>query len=165
MDAVDTADATDVAPFYVRYRNAQYDLRHFVHKHPGGRSTLHGLDGRDMEQRLRNAPPHSAAAMYLLREYRVDATTDVDENNNEQRKADGRLPDEWDAQTDDSMEVCISCWRFVDDDWNFVCVFVCVFMVCTPLIAQAKARPVGCACVCVYGCASPCGLTPVTMKY
>lgn len=92
-----------IAPFYVRYRNAVYDLRHFVHKHPGGRSTLHGLQGRDMEQRLRAAPPHSAAAMYLLREYRVDAAAtaaDVDVNNNEQKPTG-----EWEAQTDDSMEV------------------------------------------------------------
>lgn len=105
--------------FLVRYRNGLYDLRRFVHKHPGGRNTLDGLAGRDIDARMRAAPPHSAAAMYLLREYRVaDSGGDAighsptDANNNRPEPADASAGtdvklagDEWHAHTDDSMEV------------------------------------------------------------
>lgn len=134
MAAANGTVANTAAPFIVRYGRGSYDIADFVHKHPGGRNTLAGLQGRRMEQRLRTAPPHSVAAMYLLREYRIDrdghsgggiADDDdgdddvlrddgkaVDENNN---GVEERLPassssssgDEWhsEEQTDESLEV------------------------------------------------------------
>lgn len=71
-DAANPTAAASPPPFLVYYRNVAYDIARFAPKHPGGRNTLAGLQGRDMERRLRTAPPHSPAAMYLLREYRVD---------------------------------------------------------------------------------------------
>lgn len=56
--------------FLVKYRNEMYDITNFVHKHPGGVNTLKGLENRDMTERFMKAPPHSDAAMYLMREYK-----------------------------------------------------------------------------------------------
>lgn len=55
----------------VRYKNELYDISDFAHKHPGGTSTLKGLNEMDMDERFSKGPPHSDAAMYLMKEYKV----------------------------------------------------------------------------------------------
>jgi 4-hydroxysphinganine ceramide fatty acyl 2-hydroxylase len=77
--------------FLVKYHNDYYDLTEFAHKHPGGRNTLQGLVNTDMTNRFNNAPVHSDAAMYLMKEYKIKTEnrnfsngfkTAVDSNNN-----------------------------------------------------------------------------------
>ncbi|KAL7735189.1 hypothetical protein ACLKA6_014905 [Drosophila palustris] len=58
----------------VKYRQQYYDLSKFMHKHPGGITNLKGLNDADITARFLKAPPHSDAAMYLMREYKVDPT-------------------------------------------------------------------------------------------
>lgn len=58
--------------FIVRYRNETYDITNFLHKHPGGVNTLKGLENSDMTERFMKAPPHSDAAMYLMKEYKCE---------------------------------------------------------------------------------------------
>ncbi|ALC40854.1 fa2h [Drosophila busckii] len=58
--------------FIVKYRQQLYDLSQFMHKHPGGINTLKGLSQADITARFQKAPPHSDAAMYLMREYKVN---------------------------------------------------------------------------------------------
>ncbi|XP_062129785.1 uncharacterized protein LOC133841374 [Drosophila sulfurigaster albostrigata] len=60
--------------FIVKYRQQYYDISEFMHKHPGGINTLKGLNDSDMTSRFMKAPPHSDAAMYLMREYKVDSS-------------------------------------------------------------------------------------------
>lgn len=55
----------------VTYKSKLYDLTKFRHKHPGGLNTLIGLNNADIKQRFEKAPPHSDAAMYLMKEYEV----------------------------------------------------------------------------------------------
>ncbi|EDW32301.1 GL11561 [Drosophila persimilis] len=55
---MDTPKGSD-AGFIVKYRQEYYDLSEFMHKHP------------DMTARFMKAPPHSDAAMYLMKEYKV----------------------------------------------------------------------------------------------
>lgn len=57
--------------FVVKYRQQFYDLTNFMHKHPGGINTLKGLNETDITTRFMKAPPHSDAAMYLMREYKI----------------------------------------------------------------------------------------------
>lgn len=64
--------------FLVRYKNDTFDLRRFLHKHPGGIGTLSALRNRDLTQIMSKDPVHSEAAFYLMKEYKVR----VDENNN-----------------------------------------------------------------------------------
>lgn len=101
-------------PFLVYYDQGVYDLTDFAHKHPGGRNTLDGLRNRDIAKRMQSAPPHSEAAMYLMREYRVAAKSDM--NNNSEETADSdtnpeRLVRDQEKRTsstresDESMEV------------------------------------------------------------
>lgn len=58
--------------FIVKYRRNYYDITDFLHKHPGGLNTLKGLENSDMTTRFMRAPPHSDAAMYLMREYQME---------------------------------------------------------------------------------------------
>ncbi|XP_034477837.1 dihydroceramide fatty acyl 2-hydroxylase FAH2 [Drosophila innubila] len=69
MDAVKEMEQSN--KFIVKYRQQYYDLSKFMHKHPGGITTLKGLNETDMTARFMKAPPHSDAAMYLMREYKV----------------------------------------------------------------------------------------------
>lgn len=62
---------------YVRYRNETYDITEFVKKHPGGSNTLNGMLNADIDFKFDKGMPHSEAAKYLMREYRVlNATND-----------------------------------------------------------------------------------------
>lgn len=99
-------------PFLVYYDQGVYDLTNFAHKHPGGRNTLSGLQNRDIAQRLQAAPPHSKAAMYLMKEYRVANKSDLNNNTNQSdtHLSPPHLPLEEDddklrPQNDESMEV------------------------------------------------------------
>lgn len=69
MDATNEMEQSNT--FIVKYRQQYYNLSKFMHKHPGGISTLKGLNEADMTARFMKAPPHSDAAMYLMREYKV----------------------------------------------------------------------------------------------
>lgn len=105
----DVSSSSSSESLLVRYRNAVYDLGAFVHKHPGGRNTLEGLGGRDIGARMRAAPPHSAAAMYLLREYRVADTTDVGaggdgDGDTTMTDANNNLPEPPAAVADDDVK-------------------------------------------------------------
>ena len=80
-------------PFIVKYRNETYDISKFVDKHPGGINTLKGLENADMTSRFLKGPPHSDAAMYLMKEYRLE---NVNNNNIGETKLD------------ESMEVSMS---------------------------------------------------------
>lgn len=76
------------SPFIITYRNEVYDITRFIKKHPGGVNTLTGLNNRDIEGRLKLAPPHSGSAMYLLREYKLD---NQKHNYVESMKSNGHL--------------------------------------------------------------------------
>lgn len=106
----------------VKYKNEVYDISEFRGKHPGGVNTLNGLMNADIGHRFDNAPPHSAAARYLMQEYRITSATDKNDNeidaSTDKRQGDGNVSysrvnanagtADMDLciQTDDSMEVC-----------------------------------------------------------
>lgn len=71
----------------VRYKNETFDLTKFVKKHPGGRSTLSAVLNSDIDYKFETAMPHSPAAKYLLREYRVSSQI----TNNNDNKFDCEL--------------------------------------------------------------------------
>ncbi|XP_018803109.1 PREDICTED: fatty acid 2-hydroxylase [Bactrocera latifrons] len=58
----------------IKYRQKYYDIRRFLHNHPGGINTLRDLNNSDMTTRFLHAPPHSDAAMYLMKEYEIKPT-------------------------------------------------------------------------------------------
>lgn len=60
--------------FIIKYRQKYYDIRRFLQNHPGGMNTLRGLNNSDMTTRFLHAPPHSDAAMYLMKEYEIKPT-------------------------------------------------------------------------------------------
>lgn len=64
-------DTKDEEKFLVHFKNELYDISEFAHKHPGGTNTLKGLNNMDMDERFLKGPPHSDAAMYLMKEYKV----------------------------------------------------------------------------------------------
>lgn len=64
----------------VRYKNETFDLTKFVKKHPGGRSTLNAVLNSDIDYKFETAMPHSPAAKYLLREYRVSSQMNNNDN-------------------------------------------------------------------------------------
>ncbi len=68
------------SPLVISYKSKLYDLTKFQHKHPGGLNTLKGLNNTDMEERFDRAPPHSDAAMYLMKEYEVEHTAKTNNN-------------------------------------------------------------------------------------
>lgn len=67
------------SPLVITYKSKLYDLTKFQHKHPGGINTLKGLNNTDIKQRFERAPPHSDAALYLMKEYELK---NVEETNN-----------------------------------------------------------------------------------
>jgi len=114
MDTNKEAETND--QFIVKYRQQYYDLSRFLHKHPGGINTLKGLNSGDMTARFLKAPPHSDAAMYLMREYKIDPDdsrkTKSGHNEAELRNGDEELrhraretEDKNNNQVDESMEV------------------------------------------------------------
>ncbi|XP_055390431.1 uncharacterized protein LOC129619280 isoform X2 [Condylostylus longicornis] len=65
--------STDSKQIIIKYRNNNYDITEFIHKHPGGINTLKGITANtDITKRFLNAPPHSDAAMYLMNEYKIN---------------------------------------------------------------------------------------------
>lgn len=109
-------DASSGRPFLVYYRDGVYDLTNFAHKHPGGRNTLSGLENRDIGKRMQSVPPHSDAAMYLMKEYQVAKNKDQNNNANDTAEppvkldsgrpiAKDNLTDEFKNKSDESMEV------------------------------------------------------------
>ena len=109
----------------VRYENHLYDISDFMKKHPGGINTLGCMHNMDIDYKFENAPPHSAAAKYLMKEYRVRSTN----NNNDGEKSFEGENSEWDRHrstngptdhqqfpdmqySDDTMEVGISGLNF-----------------------------------------------------
>ncbi|XP_053962340.1 fatty acid 2-hydroxylase isoform X2 [Anastrepha ludens] len=64
----------DRQQFIVKYRQRFYDITRFLKNHPGGINTLRGLNNSDMTTRFLHAPPHSDAAMYLMKEYEIKPT-------------------------------------------------------------------------------------------
>lgn len=85
--------------FLVRYKNETFDITKFVDKHPGGRETLMTASNSDIDFKFDVAVPHSAAAKYLLNEYRVSTQCNNNVKNYDE-KATHHL-----MQTDESMEV------------------------------------------------------------
>ncbi|XP_017049956.1 dihydroceramide fatty acyl 2-hydroxylase FAH2 [Drosophila ficusphila] len=101
--------------YIVKYRQQYYDLSRFMHKHPGGINTLKGLNNGDMTGRFMKAPPHSDAAMYLMKEYKIDPEdyqntkfaqkeADLDESNGTIRQRVKETEDKNNNHTDESME-------------------------------------------------------------
>lgn len=109
-------DTSSDRPFLVFYRDGVYDLTDFAHKHPGGRNTLSGLENRDIGKRMQSVPPHSDAAMYLMKEYQVAKNKDQNNNANDtveahEKRDSGRtitkenFTDDFKDKSDESMEV------------------------------------------------------------
>ncbi|XP_031622038.1 dihydroceramide fatty acyl 2-hydroxylase FAH2 isoform X2 [Contarinia nasturtii] len=65
---------------FVRYKSETFDLTQFAHKHPGGKNTLSAAFNSDIDYKFETAMPHSQAAKYLLKEYRV--SNQINNNNN-----------------------------------------------------------------------------------
>lgn len=68
------------SPLVISYKSKRYDLTKFQHKHPGGINTLKGLNNTDIKQRFEKAPPHSDAALYLMKEYEIDNIKETNGN-------------------------------------------------------------------------------------
>lgn len=64
--------------FLVKYKDQTFNLKRFLHKHPGGVTTLAGLRNSDLTKIMSQDPVHSKAAFYLMKEY----TVQKDVNNN-----------------------------------------------------------------------------------
>lgn len=77
-----SGDQEAQAKLLVRYKNETFDLTRFAHKHPGGRNTLNAALNSDIEYKFETAMPHSQAAKYLLKEYRVSSQINNNNNNN-----------------------------------------------------------------------------------
>lgn len=92
--------------FTVFYKNEVYDISDFRKKHPGGLNTLNGMLNTDISYKFENAPPHSDAARYLMKEYRIRTSTDKNDNEINESKKLFNLNEDPREETDDSMEVC-----------------------------------------------------------
>lgn len=113
MDATSTnSRPSDNNKCIVKYRKNYYDITKFLRKHPGGVNTLRGLENSDMTARFMRAPPHSDAAMYLMKEYQIKnvapkngrrLTQDIKENIEIVEEASGDKHNN--NALDDSMEV------------------------------------------------------------
>lgn len=73
--------------FLVKYQNETYNLSRFLHKHPGGLNTLGPLKNCDLTKILSQAPLHSEAAFYLMKEYKVQPDLNNNCENEEHRVA------------------------------------------------------------------------------
>ncbi|XP_031845440.1 fatty acid 2-hydroxylase isoform X2 [Nomia melanderi] len=60
----------DEDAFLVKYRNRAYDIREFLHYHPGGRKTLWHYENRSLDKPF-DEISHSRAARHLLEDYTV----------------------------------------------------------------------------------------------
>lgn len=94
-------------PYIISYKNEQYDLTKFMNLHPGGINTLKGLENSDIEPRMNSVVPHSDAAMYLLKEYKVRQKNGVKKMNGLNGFKNQTSEKEIHSTTDDSMEVGI----------------------------------------------------------
>lgn len=81
MSGIQEADSK----LLVRYKNETFDLTRFAHKHPGGKNTLSSAFNSDIDYKFETAMPHSQAAKYLLKEYRVSSQIN---NNNDNDDSD-----------------------------------------------------------------------------
>ena len=54
----------------VKYEKEFYDLKSFIHKHPGGINILQDKNSKSIDMSF-NAANHSLAAKYLLNEYKL----------------------------------------------------------------------------------------------
>ncbi|KAG4066189.1 hypothetical protein HA402_014489 [Bradysia odoriphaga] len=120
----------EVSPLVISYKQKRYDLTRFQHKHPGGLNTLKGLNNQDIEQRFEKAPPHSEAALYLMKEYELKSAKEANNNNSNgflkngianghsnsigngsvhAENGNGSIP----HKTDESMEVPFDPYRLV----------------------------------------------------
>lgn len=73
-------EATD---FLVKYKNDTFNLKRFLHKHPGGVTTLAALRNCDLTKIMAVDPVHSQAALYLMKEYKVNAQSEEELRNRE----------------------------------------------------------------------------------
>lgn len=157
MDALGEREQSD--KFIVKYRQQYYDLSKFMHKHPGGVNTLKGLNQTDMTARFLKAPPHSDAAMYLMREYKIDAQdyenrrrtkeqrpTKLAENGVELLEQPKESEDNNNNLLDESMEVSKNIKKTVDFalqsiylvSWSVFTVDSCPFTLQTCSIKKYK---------------------------
>lgn len=94
-------------PYIISYKNELYDLTEFMKLHPGGINTLKGLENSDIEPRMHNATPHSDAAMYLMKEYKIRQKNGVKKINGLNGFKNKESEETIDSRTDDSMEVSL----------------------------------------------------------
>lgn len=93
-------------PYVISYKNEQYDLSNFMKHHPGGLNTLMGLENSDIEPRMNGTTPHSDAAMYLMKEYKIKKEKNgVKKINGLNGFKNKEFDKTIDSKTDDSMEV------------------------------------------------------------
>lgn len=88
----------------VKYKNEIYDITEFRRKHPGGLDSLNCLMNMDIGYKFNNTPPHSAAARYLINEYRIN---DIQGDASYRNGIDDTVNTDLYSQTDASMEVCV----------------------------------------------------------
>lgn len=112
----------------VRYKNEMFDLTQFAHKHPGGKNTLSAVLNSDIDFKFETAMPHSPAAKYLLKEYRVSNQLNNNDNQfdseqlndkssydeRKQHQMDGRNNIDQLIKTDESMEVKWPLFQIVE---------------------------------------------------
>lgn len=68
-------------PFIIKDDSEEYDISDFVKNHPGGINYVEGYKGSKVRQKMIESY-HSSAALYLLREYKVEGR--------DERKIDGQ---------------------------------------------------------------------------
>jgi len=64
--------------FIVEYEKELYDLKDFIHKHPGGLNILQNKNHQNIDLNFKNSN-HSLAAKYLLKQYKIKSDTPTDE--------------------------------------------------------------------------------------
>lgn len=65
--------------FMVEYEKELYDLKDFIHKHPGGLNILQHKNHKNIDLNFKNSN-HSLAAKYLLKQYKIKSDTQTDES-------------------------------------------------------------------------------------
>lgn len=73
------ASAKSKTRMIVRYRNELYDITDFMKNHPGGSNTLNSMLHADIDYKFDEGMPHSPAARYLMREYKLSSITSDDD--------------------------------------------------------------------------------------
>lgn len=69
-DTVTRETTNNSTEFLVKYRGRVYDIRNFLHNHPGGRNTLARYKDRVLDETLEKYS-HSKSAYHLLEEFAV----------------------------------------------------------------------------------------------